>query len=349
MRPVESRPSLSVVIPARNAEATISKAILSIQSQTVKPSEIIVVDDGSTDRTVEVSLATGVPFTPIRKESVGPGEARNAGVRASQADVIAFLDSDDTWDSNHLDTVLTLLVGHPSAVGIFTSTHVSRRSNCVVIFESLLSLLPSVKMSPFQLLRQPWKSLYRVSMPSFAVRRSAFVSVGGFPPESYGEDRALWFRLTRVGAFAVSARRTVRLGRCETGLTKSAFEQRKHLPAETQIFDKFTNGAEAAAIETLLTSHELKHHERQEIAKYLDWRLIEQVPRIISRSFEREASKMFLMLRPEASGRIRGVAYLLAGLAYVRRGSTRLFSASLFGKNSAPTHRCGDGRKQLPR
>jgi glycosyltransferase involved in cell wall biosynthesis len=91
-----SSPSVSVVIPAFNAEHCISEAIQSVLDQTYEISEIIVADDGSLDHTSEV--AAGFPKTRvIKRPNGGPGAARNTGISAASGEWIAFLDSDDIW------------------------------------------------------------------------------------------------------------------------------------------------------------------------------------------------------------------------------------------------------------
>ena len=87
-------PSVSVVIPARNAADTIARTIDALGRQTLSAAEfeVLVVDDGSTDETVPIAEASGVKV--ITQDSLGPGEARNRGVDASQGEVIAFTDAD---------------------------------------------------------------------------------------------------------------------------------------------------------------------------------------------------------------------------------------------------------------
>jgi glycosyltransferase involved in cell wall biosynthesis len=88
--------SVSAVIPAYNAERFISGAIQSVLVQTYEIAEIIVVDDGSMDRTAEI--AAGFPEARvIRRPNGGPGAARNTGIHAASGEWIAFLDSDDLW------------------------------------------------------------------------------------------------------------------------------------------------------------------------------------------------------------------------------------------------------------
>lgn len=85
----------SVIIPAFNAEATIAETLDSLQAQSILPEEIILVDDGSRDRTVEI--ASSHPSAPkvLRQANSGAAAASNTGVERAQADWVAFLDADD--------------------------------------------------------------------------------------------------------------------------------------------------------------------------------------------------------------------------------------------------------------
>ena len=105
---------MSVIIPAYNAEHFLSKAIESALAQTHRPLEIIVVDDGSADRTIEI--AKTFPVTLIQQPNGGPASARNAGVLASSGEWLAFLDHDDTWHANKTAVQLTHVSEHTSAV-----------------------------------------------------------------------------------------------------------------------------------------------------------------------------------------------------------------------------------------
>jgi glycosyltransferase involved in cell wall biosynthesis len=89
-------PRIAVVIPAWNAERYLAEALASVFAQTLPPAEVVVVDDGSTDRTAAV--AADVPgVTVVRQANAGAAAARNRGVVASSAPLIAFLDADDLW------------------------------------------------------------------------------------------------------------------------------------------------------------------------------------------------------------------------------------------------------------
>lgn len=89
--------SISVIIPVFNAACYIENALQSIYQQTLKPLEIIVVDDGSTDELKSVLEKHGPSIQYLYQENQGPASARNAGIQRAKGDFIAFLDADDVW------------------------------------------------------------------------------------------------------------------------------------------------------------------------------------------------------------------------------------------------------------
>ena len=102
---------VSVVIPAYNSEEFISEAISSALAQTLRVSEIIVVDDGSTDRTAEVAAELGASV--VRQSHGGISVARNAGLRAAKHEWIAFLDADDIWEPKKIEYQWAAIRRHP--------------------------------------------------------------------------------------------------------------------------------------------------------------------------------------------------------------------------------------------
>jgi len=109
----------SAIIPAFNTEAYIADAILSIRAQSVPPQEIIVVDDGSTDRTVEVVKSLGADIHIIQQENRGSGPATTAAIAAVTTGLIAGLDSDDIWLPNKMERQLQLLQEMPEIAACF--------------------------------------------------------------------------------------------------------------------------------------------------------------------------------------------------------------------------------------
>jgi len=91
-----------VIIPVFNREAFIARAIDSVLSQTLKPSEIIIVDDGSTDGTADILAGYHDKIKVMRIENSGVSKARNVGIKKSQGKWITLLDSDDVWQQDKL-------------------------------------------------------------------------------------------------------------------------------------------------------------------------------------------------------------------------------------------------------
>jgi glycosyltransferase involved in cell wall biosynthesis len=109
-------------MPAYNAAAYIEAAIASVRRQTVTDFELIVIDDGSSDRTAEVvgRIAAADPRVRLMtKENGGPGPARNAGFHAARAPLLAFLDSDDEWAPAFLERQLAILQSRPDVDVVF--------------------------------------------------------------------------------------------------------------------------------------------------------------------------------------------------------------------------------------
>jgi glycosyltransferase involved in cell wall biosynthesis len=89
--------TLSVVIPVWNGERYLAETVESVLRQGVPATEVIVVDDGSTDRSGEVAASFGPPVRVVRQERGGVAAARNRGVEIAQGEFLAFLDADDLW------------------------------------------------------------------------------------------------------------------------------------------------------------------------------------------------------------------------------------------------------------
>ena len=107
---------VAVLMAAYNAEATIESAVASVRRQTMGDFELLVVDDGSTDRTVEVLAGIDEPrLRVIRQTNAGPATARNRGLAESRADYVACLDADDLWVPEKLAWQLAALTAAPQA------------------------------------------------------------------------------------------------------------------------------------------------------------------------------------------------------------------------------------------
>lgn len=108
-----SRPAVSVIIPTFNRLALLREALDSVAAQTFRDFEVIVVDDGSTEAIAEGVATHATSPRVIRQPNAGPAAARNRGIAAANADVVAFLDSDDLWLPGKLATYVDRMKREP--------------------------------------------------------------------------------------------------------------------------------------------------------------------------------------------------------------------------------------------
>ena len=127
---------ISVVIPLYNKEKTITRTLESVLSQTMSPLEIIVVDDGSKDNSLDVvqsfvqSLNTHSLIRVIHKENGGVSSARNRGIREAKGECVALLDGDDLWESTFLEEQCKLMHDFPNAAMWGVNTAFIKHGKC---------------------------------------------------------------------------------------------------------------------------------------------------------------------------------------------------------------------------
>jgi glycosyltransferase involved in cell wall biosynthesis len=189
-------PEVSVVIPAFNAQRTLSATLRSVLAQTLQDLEIIVVNDGSSDATEAV--ANDVSDPRIRVVSVvngGVARARNRGVAEAQAELVAFLDADDLFHPSKLELQVGCLAGNmDSDICVTAATRVDAQANPL----GPMPLLDAEDDCQALLLR----SMVVGCISSAVIRKSALESVGGFNPDfSQCADWDLWLRLSLVTRF----------------------------------------------------------------------------------------------------------------------------------------------------
>lgn len=124
-----SRPKVSVIIPAYNVSAYLAEALLSLEQQSFREFEAIVVNDGSTDNTAEIAeqvCQRDSRFRLITKLNGGLSSARNAGIRQAQADYIALLDADDRYKPDKLANHVERLDRAPDVGVVYSASHIIR-------------------------------------------------------------------------------------------------------------------------------------------------------------------------------------------------------------------------------
>jgi glycosyltransferase involved in cell wall biosynthesis len=185
------RELIDVVIPMRDGALTIRRALDSVFAQTVAPDRILIVDDGSTDGGPDlVRHLPGVEV--VTTAPVGVSHARNAGLRASGAEFVAFLDCDDYWRPDKLRRQLSAFERRPSAAAV----------NTAFMSVDMAGAPVDGGVAP-----TPIRGLARLSLlklfprggggsSTMMVRRQALVDTGGFDERlTYGEDVDMWLRL----------------------------------------------------------------------------------------------------------------------------------------------------------
>jgi glycosyltransferase involved in cell wall biosynthesis len=180
-----TRPTVTVIIPAYNRERFIRCALDSVFAQTYPICQVIVVDDGSTDRTAQIAHCYP-QVTLLSRANGGPSVARNDGLSAANGEVIAFLDSDDVWLPNKIETQMQVLTERPDVGYVLCRM----RAFCEEGFEMAgkVNLLHYASDPPARL-------------PSaLLVRRSVMDEVGHFDPCLRTAEDADWFaRATDLG------------------------------------------------------------------------------------------------------------------------------------------------------
>jgi glycosyltransferase involved in cell wall biosynthesis len=166
---------VAVVIPVRDGEAHLAEALSSVLSQDLAPVEILVVDDGSTDRSAEVARAAGPRIEVLSTPPRGAGAARNLGVASTRAPWIAFLDADDVWEPAKLSRQTRALAATPGAVA------------CIGLVRQFFDRgLARAGVPNPEVLGGPTPS-------TLLVERAAFLATGGYPTDRVASEAAAWW------------------------------------------------------------------------------------------------------------------------------------------------------------
>lgn len=194
----------SIVIPLYNKENFIQDTLKSVLNQTFQDFEIIVVDDGSTDKSAEKVRELDNPkINYFRTENQGASKARNVGIQKANADYICFLDADDYWYPNHLDVLYNLILDFPEA-GMYCSRYLTKVSDSKIIepkFQGIDNDFKGYVDDYF------YSSLvHRVACTIVvAIRKSVFDDVGMFDINiSSGQDIDMWTRIVLKYKTAIS-------------------------------------------------------------------------------------------------------------------------------------------------
>lgn len=180
--------NISVVIPTYNRKELLKRSIDSVINQTIKPSEIIIVDDGSNDGTEEMVKKKYDSLKLIKQKNKGASAARNSGIKASSGEWICFLDSDDEWINDKLEKQIIAVANnsdykffHSNEIWIKNGKRINQKKKHKKyggdIFKKCLDMC-------------------RISPSSVLINKSIFEEIGFFNENLVVcEDYELWLRI----------------------------------------------------------------------------------------------------------------------------------------------------------
>ncbi len=197
------RPSVSAIIPCKDRPRLLERALSSIADQTVRPDEVIVVDDGS-EPPLSLSPSFPIPLTLIRQENRGPSAARNRAIAAASGEWIAPLDSDDTWSPEKTEYQLDLVGRH--VVSEFCVSDMTTHGRPAVEFPLDPGKGVADGLVPDALERLlPGRF---ISTSGVMFTKAAFERAGTFDERLwFCEDHDMWVRLAAVTAVVATTRR----------------------------------------------------------------------------------------------------------------------------------------------
>ena len=207
--PTADAARVSVVMPVHNAERHVESALRSVLASDLREIEVIVLDDGSTDRSLGIVRSIDDPrLQSISLEaSGGPSRPRNIGIARARAPYVALLDADDLLKPDKLSTAVAALDRHPQAGIAFADYEriddagALLESSTLAAYTGFQGLKSLPASDGWRLIRQPDFArglLYEnfIGTSGVVLRKSVLDRIGTFDEKlSYSEDRDLWFRL----------------------------------------------------------------------------------------------------------------------------------------------------------
>lgn len=287
-------PLISVIIPVHNGEKTIRETIESVLKQTFSDFELIVINDGSQDSTLEIVQSISDPRLKVFSYNVGSAaKSRNLGFSHSCGEFIAFIDADDLWTPDKLESQLAALQEGPQAAVAYSWTDYI--DECGQFLYPGKHTTASGDIYATLLVYNPLEN-----GSNFLIRRQAFIEVGGFDESlRHSEDRDLSLRLSARYHFIA-------------------------VPSAQVLYRQFPNskssrlsGMEAAYLQLIEKAfaqapESLKHLKRQSLTNqysFYFWKVISNSPK------RREgliAAKYFLnYVKNNSSLSIRQIRYIL--------------------------------------
>jgi len=176
-------PTVSVIIPVYNAEAFLAEAIESVLGQSALPQQVIVVDDGSTDQSVQIAQRYQKDILFAQQAHGGSARARNHGVTLAQGEFLAFLDHDDYWVPEKLARQLDAFHADPQLEAVYGQTRQTQSSTTVTAQQRHFG----------------FNAKNGCHIDTLLIRQAAFWRVGPFDPAWLSDTVEWMWRARRMG------------------------------------------------------------------------------------------------------------------------------------------------------
>lgn len=187
-------PTISVVMATFNGAEFIAESVGSVLGQTISAHEVIVVDDGSTDRTQDILARYADSIHAIRKPNAGVSSAFNRAISAANGEFVALAADDDIWEPEKLEWQREILAEEPDIDILFGHMRVFGN------VEGEFRRPPGCGRLDPSALRRAQFDRSHLAAPTAVIRRSLFERIGGFREDLPGEDYEFWFRALRTDA-----------------------------------------------------------------------------------------------------------------------------------------------------
>ena len=271
----------SVIIPAYNAEEFIETSVNSVLSQTYRDFELIIVDDGSQDGTYKkIAQYNDNRIKYVYQENGGVSSARNKGICTSNGEFICFLDSDDEWKENHLETLSNLIEKYENCGMYITGYDIRLHTGTIVHkSEQIFRCLDREDMKSDDAFSVLLKYGYFFNTNTVCCRKEVFNKAGVFElGVKNGEDDDMWFRIFSYYAIAISKNVTTVYDRSNCGATGQRGEVKEC------IF--------MSRIDALLNSEEVPQYRKDSIHIWVERHKLSQARKHILNGNKSEARKL---------------------------------------------------------
>ncbi|NYH97025.1 glycosyltransferase family 2 protein [Novosphingobium marinum] len=254
-----TRPSVSVIIPTYNRASIVGRAIESVLGQDHANFELLVVDDCSTDDTLDMLEKVRDPRMRILRQprNAGVAAARNRGMREARGELIAFLDSDDEWLQGKLSAQVRLMAGRPEIGLTYTGVEHFLPGGVVSID------LPGHRGWLFETLLV--RNVVHGAGSNAMIRRDVVETIGYFD-EKYPaiEDYDFWVRLARFFAIDAVDAPLIRYyddtDGAETGAVRRSRHFERNMKARRMFYDRFRMDMRRAGVETDFLLDSIRRH-----------------------------------------------------------------------------------------